>query len=500
MAKKNYKVNDIEYSKDGTITLYISEFTYNSLESLGKQYFRDSRCREGLIKTYALIKLHQLISMSNDAVSIHSSLFAKISKRNYTKYLDVLKQEMMINIIESPIDNYKDKSGKYGIRQEKNRYEVLEFGFDILGKQNRVFPIKLPINNEDYKVLPIKSDYIKKYYDGAGLNEKREFVMSLNNEDVLLVKDIVNHIKKITNKTSKTHLTFKIQNNHHFSESYLENLIKELVIRLDNNKEHIVGNNLDYITDNKHNTKFDYYSELGFSIEALDECMCLRDLRDLASINTILEYGKDGKMYSVFSRIRRPIRKHITFRGSPLVEVSDISCAHFTMLPKIFGEYGIEITPWWELEGWIYLTQQGDLYSEVVKGTNIPRDAIKPTFQSFFSIKNETSYIYGGKEKDCSNRLILCRWFRNNYPNIYNALLDWHNTQSIKIKRAANRVESNIMNPICDDLRIIGLHPFRLHDAIYLPQNEVEQIPFDITQRVYDYINKRTKPMLNETA
>ena len=492
MAKKDYKANDIEYGKDGTITLYISEFTYNSLESLGRQYFKDSRCREGLIKAYALIKLHQLISKGNDAVAIHSSLFAKISKRNYTKYLDVLKQEMMINIIESPIDNYKDKSGKNCIRQEKNKYEVLELGFDILGKQNRVFPIKLPISNEDYKALPIKLNYINKHYTGAGLNAKREYVMSINNDEVLLVKDIVNHIKKITSKTSTTHLTFKTQNNHHFSESYLEDLIKELVIRLDNNKEHIVGNNRYYIVDNKPNTKFGYYSELGFDIEALDECMCLRDLRDLASLNTIPEYGKDGKLYSVFSRIRRPIRKYITFRGSPLVEVSDISCAHFTMLPKIFDEYGIETTPWWELESWHYLTQQGDLYSEVVKGSNIPRDAIKPTFQSFFSIKNETSYIYGGKEKDCSNRLILCRWFSNNYPNIYNALLDWHNTQDIKIKRAANRVESNIMNPICDDLRIIGLHPFRLHDAIYLPQNEVEQIPFDINQRVYDYINKRT--------
>ena len=50
MAKKNYMANDIEYNKDGTITLYISEFTYNSLESLGRQYFQDSRCREGLIQ------------------------------------------------------------------------------------------------------------------------------------------------------------------------------------------------------------------------------------------------------------------------------------------------------------------------------------------------------------------------------------------------------------------------------------------------------------------
>ena len=86
----------------------------------------------------------------------------------------------------------------------------------------------------------------------------------------------------------------------------------------------------------------------------------------------------------------------------------------------------------------------------------------------------------------------MCRWFRNNYPNIYNALLDWHNTQSIKIKRAANRVESNIMNPIYDDLRALGLHPFRLHDAIYLPQNEVDKVTFNINKRVHNYINRRT--------
>ena len=491
MAKKDYKANDIEYGKDGTITLYISEFTCNSLESLGKQYFKDSRCREELIKTYALIKLHQLISKGNDAVAIHSSLFAKISKRNYTKYLDVLQREMMINIIESPIDNYKDKSGKNCIRQEKNKYEVLELGFDILGKQNRVFPIKLPISNEDYKVLPIKLDYIKRHYAGAGLNEKREFVMNINNDEVLLVKDIVNHIKKITSKTSKTYLTFKTQYSHHYSESYLENLIKELVIRLDN-KEHIVGNNLNYIVDNKHDTKFEYYIELRFNIAALDECMCLKDLRDLAAINTVPEYGKDGKLYSVFSRIRRPIRKHITFRGSPLVEVSDIRCAHFTMLPKIFENAGIEITPWWELESWMYLTQQGDLYGKVVKDTNIPRDAIKPTFQSFFSIKNENAYIYGGIGKDCSNRHILCRWFKRNYPNIFKALLDWHNNQPFKIKRAANRVESKIMNSICDELRTLRLHPFRLHDAIYLSQNEVDKVSFNINERVHNYINRRT--------
>ena len=181
------------------------------------------------------------------------------------------------------------------------------------------------------------------------------------------------------------------------------------------------------------------------------------------------------------------------------MEVSDISCAHFTMLPKIFERRGVEILPWWELEGWVYLTQQGDLYSKVVENTNIPRDAIKPTFQSFFSIKNENSYIYGGQEKDGQNRQILCKWFSKNYPNIYKALIDWHKKQNIKIKRIANQVESEIMNSICDELRTLGLHPFRLHDAIYLPQNEKEDIPFDITQKVYNYINTK-RPMLGRCA
>ena len=51
------------------------------------------------------------------------------------------------------------------------------------------------------------------------------------------------------------------------------------------------------------------------------------------------------------------------------------------------------------------------------------------------------------------------------------------------------------MNSICDELRGLGLHPFRLHDAIYLPQNEVEQIPFSIKQKVFDFINNKNMPM-----
>ena len=501
MAKRMiYKENDVVFGKDNTITLYVNGLTYKHLEQIGKQYYKDKRNRDGLIRAFAMVKLHQAIAIVNDFVPIRSGLFANgVSKRNYTDFLTVLEQENLIQIDVAQIKIYKNKWGKNGIIQLPNSYRRIEFCFDLFGKQKDVYPVKLSLKKELFDSLKDKFDTIRKYYKEDGLEEKRISIMLYNNNELSLVKNLVASIKKHSKRqlTSLNNIIFnskfKLDN-----KSYLLELIKEVLKRLErkDNKEQLVRSNLKKVVDNKHNTKFDYYHELRFDIGALDECMCLKDLRDLASLNTIPEYGKDGKLYSVFSRVRRPIRKYITFRGEHLVEVSDISCAHFTMLPKIFREYGITISPWWEMEDWVYLTQQGDLYSEVVKNTNIPRNAIKSTFQSFFSIKNENSYIYGGREKDYSNRRILCRWFKRNYPNIYKALLDWHNHQKIKIKRAANKVESEIMNPICDDLRALGLHPFRLHDAIYLPENEVEYIPFDIKQRVYNYINTKTRSML----
>ena len=492
MAKvKKYKANDVVFGENNTITLYMREFIYNNLEKIGKQHYKDKRNIEGVIKCYAMIKLHQIIANSNTPIPIHSEMFTNgISKRNYTDFLAILEQENLIQIEQSKIENYKDKCGKFCIKQETNKYRVIEFCFDILGKQNGIYPVKLSLKKELFKSLKIKYDYIKEYYNKDGLKEKRISTLSYNNNELMLVKEIVKSFKskrQSSNSKSKKDIS-----------NYLD-LIKGIRERLeDNSKEHIVGNNLNYIVDNKNVKRFDYYNELKFGIGALDASMCLKDLRDLATINEVPQYGKDGKLYSVFSRTRKPIRKHITFRGYPLVEVSDIKCAHFTMLPKIFEEYGIQ-TIWWELIDWKYLTQQGDLYSKVVDGTNIPRDAIKSTFQSFFSIKNEKSYLYGGQEKDAPNRLILCRWFKNEYPTIFKGLLDWHKTQIIKIKRAANRVESRIMNSICDDLRCLGLHPFRLHDALYLPKNEVDKVPFNIKERVYDYINKNN-PMQSNCA
>ena len=119
MAKgKIYKENDVVFGKNNTITLYVNELTYKHLEQIGKQYYKDTRNRVGLIKAFAMVKLHQKIAMVNDFVPIHSELFANgVSKRNYTDFLTILEQENLIQIEHYQIEIYKNKWGKNGIIQ-----------------------------------------------------------------------------------------------------------------------------------------------------------------------------------------------------------------------------------------------------------------------------------------------------------------------------------------------------------------------------------------------
>ena len=75
MAKRMiYKENDVVFGKDNTITLYINGLTYRHLEQIGKQYYKDKRNRDGLIRAFAMVKLHQAIAIVNDFVPIHSKV------------------------------------------------------------------------------------------------------------------------------------------------------------------------------------------------------------------------------------------------------------------------------------------------------------------------------------------------------------------------------------------------------------------------------------------
>ena len=133
------------------------------------------------------------------------------------------------------------------------------------------------------------------------------------------------------------------------------------------------------------------------------------------------------------------------------------------------------------------------LSGEVVAGTGISRDAIKPVFQSFYSIKDESQYLYAGRRKgEYRQRELICRFFRTNSPDIYRQMLHFHKSPDYTLKSVANMAESNIMNPICGKLMSFGLHPFRLHDAIYLTKTEFEvsKSLINIDKEIYEKINE----------
>jgi len=235
--------------------------------------------------------------------------------------------------------------------------------------------------------------------------------------------------------------------------------------------------------------KFAYYRDLSVDYEGLDYCVTMMDLYNIARIAEVPRYKYPSlKLYSKLASIRRNIRKYVRYKDSPLVEVSDIHSAHYTLLPLVFEKCNINISGS-EMAFFKYVTQCRDLYGEAILNTSISRDEIKPVFQAFFSIKNENMFLYNKPEWDRQKRQVVCDYFKSTFPEIYKALLSFHCNQSDTIKSVANEIEGLIMNSICDEIRREGLHPFRVHDAIYLPEDEVPRLQIDIKQMVYDKIN-----------
>ena len=105
-------------------------------------------------------------------------------------------------------------------------------------------------------------------------------------------------------------------------------------------------------------------------------------------------------------------------------EVSDIHSAHFTFLPLIFQRCNISVSQN-EINRFKQITQYSDLYSEAVKNTSFTREEIKPTFQAFFSIKNEKMFLYNKPEWERQKRQIICDYFHSAFPEIYSALLSF---------------------------------------------------------------------------
>ena len=523
--------------EDNNLVVYLPRSEYDFIECLGNQNFKDQRNVLGLIKTYSIIWCHSKMNPKATYVPIHKEVFRNcISAKGFKEYRQLLVNNQVIDYQEQKIDTYEDVKGLkhiYCKSPMKYRLTLMSYRYShgIYFEQKSVqIPVTIKLKPTVSLSIKIKAKMIKTMFDVATQQEKIDNLMNISEDDVYVTQLVIKLIKDVFEERVKSDARFDRRIREiakHYrpgdrmslkqKEYILSILVYKVLISLyeiKKNKrekeiEHIAGHYLSNPIDNqlvkwqikrrRTNGKLSYYGDLSVDYVALDYCYQLTDLYHIARINEIPKFNyPDKKLYSKLANIRRNLRQFVRYQDSLLIEVSDVRSAHFTMLPLIFKRSGVNVSNS-EMTKFRTTTQTKDLYSEVVFNTQFTRDEIKGVFQPFFSIRNEKSFIYAAKDGDKAKRTLICEYFKQTFPEIYDGLIHFHCNHDYTIKSKANEVESDIMNNICDNLRLSGLHPFRVHDAIYLPENEKQLLTFDITQVVYNQINEQNLPVTLNT-
>ncbi len=520
-------------SKKGKVTFQVNKGEYDYVRRFADEHEKDFRRQCGMLKTFLIIKLYSLLYRTRSGyVKIHSTVFKdSMSDKNYKAYRDLLKSGNIIDFEYGKRTTYEDfYTGETRFASAPMKFRTLtmsNMSQKTIFFSDKMTSVTVDLPTDVCKSLELKNRFIKEIKatvkDKNKVQKRIDEIQEVDDHSIiatsLLVKFIEDlHAGKINARSTwssrlkrmwdDTHTSKSTsQESFSMSKSAYEYLIFSIVkniteIRNNNNHliEHITDSFLSKQTKNQivksnkkltktlQKTEFGFYQDLSVGIEGLKFCYFWRDMLHIARINEIPNFKQDGKLYSALANIRREVRKHVHYKDEPIVEVSDITSAHYTMLPSIFEKCGIEI-PAYEMNEYKMLTQNGDLYSAVAKGSQFSRNEIKPVFQSFFSIKSEEQYLFHENE-DLPQRKLICKYFKENFPEIYRNLIEFHNNQSeVTIKSIANEVESDIMNPICYRIMEEGLHPFRVHDAIYMTQSEYERSSTDIRDMVFFPIN-----------
>ena len=91
MKGKRKNTSDIDFGRD-KVTVYLTEYEYERIESVGRGGFNDDRAVKGMLRTFAAIRLYGLAAETTGFVPVHSDIFKKIAgARNYARYRDALK-------------------------------------------------------------------------------------------------------------------------------------------------------------------------------------------------------------------------------------------------------------------------------------------------------------------------------------------------------------------------------------------------------------------------
>lgn len=491
------------------IEIHILSDEYDLIERVAKTKYKNTRSVNSVLKYYALLKIYSVLFPQDRFISIQSSVFREtVSSNNYTEYRDLLYCN---NIIEYKRSKVKKVDNRYESDSMKYSLKVMSYMYskDIFQHySDKRYVIRLDFPTHIFNSLLQKKPVAECY------NEKKSKVnniVALSDRDCYITTLIADLIRDIVNEKFKSKSTYRRRLNKITKQlqPYKHNYdIETIIVRvLKNISEIKINKKIEQIVNSLFSKKFAnqyiiqchndsgildselcYYSDLSIDLYALNYCCSLNDLRAIADLDKIPAYNtKDKKLYSTLSRLKRILRKYVRYNNELLYEATDIKSAHFTMIPKIFKMLNIQIDTD-EMNRYKAVTQTKDIYNEVIANSNISREDIKSVFQSFFSIKNEKQYLHD--RSDSYYRSLICDYFKTNFSNIYKALIDFHKYhKKDTLKSYANIVESDIMNSLCRELRKQQMHPFRIHDAIYLIQSEIDSLSIDINQYIYDKIN-----------
>ena len=183
-----FKKSKNKEKEKGIIQVEIEYDIYNSIQKIGKQVYNDSRRIDGLIKAYALVAMESKKGkQAGGWTPIKSSKFEiLVSKRHYKEYVEILQQNGYIDC--------KRFSLRKGINRSGVEMDITQYRLGIcvnLFSENKTRPITFNCNKNSWCAYKKEYEHISTHYSKEGMDNKRKWVMSTKEKDV------------ITNETSR---------------------------------------------------------------------------------------------------------------------------------------------------------------------------------------------------------------------------------------------------------------------------------------------------------
>ena len=231
---------------------------------------------------------------------------------------------------------------------------------------------------------------------------------------------------------------------------------------------------------------------------------------------------RGGRLWHPFHSLKRDYRKQVHFKGSPLVEVFDISNCFYTLIYKrLLLE---EQIPKEELIRYHAVIRQGAFYEEIMKWAAMSESFVQEKVKSGQTLR-ETIKTHAQAYRNSRSIQQAARlypevdfYFKHFFPSIREFLFNCGittNREGKKVKRIQSemcRVETFLISQMCYKLLDYGVTPFSLHDGIYLSQNDMDQLKTmletddenmvktwvkDLFWKIYDEMpNEKTKELV----